>query len=578
MIADEIIAKRKRIWTNRHDINYDAELVEAVAYEIVNNAELRKEIRTKPYILIEMCFSIVDKQGNAVPFFLNTVQRDFINKIEILGTDKPYFVLKGRQQGFTTLITAIQLSYAITTHNFSGMTIADSADNTRVVFQDKAKAVYNRLPIALKPTEKYNSANELYFEKLNSSWRVATATNNVGRSRTLRFLHMSEIAFYEVPFSQIQAGLGQAVAKDALVVYETTANGFNDAKTLWDSGSCNNLFYEWWKTTEYTSNKINLIDEITDAWLVARVEWLKEKGLTDGQIAWYVEKYNSYIDKSLIKQEYPCTPEEAFISSSESIFDTNKVIERLSNAPTPIRAGEFYCRESINSDGTITISNISFVEKSNGIIKIYVDSDSDAVYALGGDTAGEGSDRFTGHIVDCVTGKQMAVLQAERIDEDEYAKQIYCLGQMYNWALVGLEVNFSTYPTRKLVDMQYPNLYIRQVYDSISDSYQAKYGFKTTLLTRPNILSELVKIVRENTDCINDKETLKEMLVFCKDKHGKAQALVGYHDDNVLGLAIAYEVRTQQELPTKTDKKDDDDYLPFALRSETKHKKTWGDY
>ena len=579
MIVQDIIAKRKRIWEHRQDINYDAEFVEAVADEIVNNEILRKAIKEKPYLLIEMCLTIVDKQGNTVPFFLNEVQQDFISQIESKGTDKPYFVLKGRQQGFTTLITAIQLCYAITTRNFSGMTIADSTENTRVIFQDKAKTVYNRLPNLLKPTEKYNSANELYFEKLNASWRVATATNNVGRSRTLRFLHMSEIAFYEVPFSQIQAGLGQAVAKDALVVYETTANGFNDAKLLWDSGSCNNLFYEWWRTAEYASANVDVLQNAQDAWSMSRVIWLQEKGLTDEQIAWYVEKYNSYIDKSLIKQEYPCTPDEAFVSSNESIFDTEKVVTRLTSVPKPIRQGEFVCRQKINSDGTIDVSQIEFVEKSNGIIKIYNEPEKDCVYALGGDTAGEGSDWFTGHIIDCRSGKQCAVLQAEHIDEDEYATQVYCLGQMYNWALVGLEVNFSTYPTRRLVDMQYPNLYLRQVYDSISDSYQAKYGFKTTSLTRPNILAELVKIVRENVECINDDTTLKEMLVFCKDKNGKAQALSGYHDDNVLGLAIAYEVRSQQELPRENKKVASDNELPFALQSDTKtKKKVWGDY
>ena len=182
MIVQDIIAKRKRIWEHRQDINYDAEFVEAVADEIVNNEILRKAIKEKPYLLIEMCLTIVDKQGNTVPFFLNEVQQDFLRQIEEKGTSKPYFVLKGRQQGFTTLITAIQLCFAITTRNFSGMTIADSTENTRVIFQDKAKTVYNRLPNLLKPTEIYNSANELFFEKLNAILRVATATNNVGRS------------------------------------------------------------------------------------------------------------------------------------------------------------------------------------------------------------------------------------------------------------------------------------------------------------------------------------------------------------------------------------------------------------
>ena len=236
MTVQDIIDKRKARWNEKHDLDYDEKLINAAAVEILSKKELRDEILEKPYLLIPCCFYIVDKKRETVPFFFNPVQEDFIRQLETKGTSKPFFVLKGRQQGFTSVITAIQLAFAIVRKNFSGFTMADRTDNTMAIFNDKARVVYDRLPAVLKPHEKFNSRNEMFFDKLNSSWRIATATDQVGRSRTLNFVHFSEVAFYEADLASLQAGIGEAITADAIQVYETTANGFNQAKDLWDGG------------------------------------------------------------------------------------------------------------------------------------------------------------------------------------------------------------------------------------------------------------------------------------------------------------------------------------------------------
>ena len=43
----------------------------------------------------------------------------------------------------------------------------------------------------------------------------------------------------------------------------------------------------------------------------------------------YYKKYNGYIEKELIKQEYPCTPEEAFIASGKCYFDKDVLIKYI---------------------------------------------------------------------------------------------------------------------------------------------------------------------------------------------------------------------------------------------------------
>ena len=581
MTVSDIIEKRKLRWRERGDIEYDKLIVEAGVKLIFENNNLLAEVIEKPYLLIEATFLVVDKKRRTVPFFLNEVQKDFIHQLEQRGTKKPYFILKGRQQGFTTVITAIQLSFAIVRKNFAGFTMADRADNTAAIFNDKARVVYDRLPERLKPSEKFNSKNEIFFDKLNSSWRVATATADVGRSRTLNFVHFSEVAFYECSLSDLQAGIGQAITADAIQVYESTARGFNQAKELWDSGSCHNLFYEWWRSEEYRSNEYEYLDS-TDSWLIERQKLLFELGCDREQVAWYSKKYASYLDKSLIKQEYPCTPEEAFLASGKSMFDMDALTNQLARLAEVknSRVGYFeYERKTSvikTEDGDdeveYTLENIRWREDAGGYITIHdepeVKTDGRgnviglAPYVIGGDTAGSGEDYFTAKVVHNMTGKTAATVRVQRIDEDTYAEQLYCLGMMYHEALIGIEINYSRHPTRVLAEKySYPNLYMREKLDGITKKTVLDYGFETTPKSKPIIINELVSWFRDNPTLEVDRETLKEMSVFVKKDHGRMEAIDGFHDDLVMALAIAHFVGHQGESAWIEPKNEVEDFI-----------------
>lgn len=579
-VAD-IIAKRKRIWEEKHDLELDRELVRASVRKILSDINLVNEIRAKPYLLIEVAFYIVDKKKKSVPFFLNEVQRDFISKYEEWGTKKAYFILKGRQQGFTSLITAMQLSFAIVQKNFSGFTLADSGDNTRAIFNDKARTVYTRLPEELKPTEKFNSVNELFFDKLNSSWRIATATDQVGRSRTLNFVHFSEVAFYECSLANLQKGIGEAMTEDAFRVYETTANGFNEAKDLWDSNTCYNLFYEWWRTSEYRSNEYEYL-ETNDPWLLERIEVLKSKGLDKEQITWYCKKYDSYLDKNTIKQEYPITPEEAFISSGDCVFDKEALVNQIirCQALQPLKKGYFTYKKIANpikdSKGETVdiewqIKDIEFEERVDGYITIHeeprvkYDNDEKIIiakcpYVLGGDTAGTGIDYFTGKMIDNTNGRTVATLRKQKIDEDLYGEQMLCLAKYYNDALIGIETNYSRHPIRVIQKYGYTNLYLRERVDEVSKKVERVYGFETTRKTKPIIIGELVELMRDPSIEV-DTETLKEMTTFVKKDNGKMEAIEGAHDDLVMAKAIAHFVSSQQTTQWIEEKPQDDDFI-----------------
>ena len=185
------------------------------------------------------------------------------------------------------------------------------------------------------------------------------------------------------------------------------------------------------------------------------------------------------------------------------------------------------------------------MDDEQGYIRIFEEPKKSYPYVIGGDTSGEGSDYFTGQIIDNTSGKQVATLR-HQFDEDLYAKQMYCLGKHYNTALIGIETNYSTYPVKELQRLDYFRQFVRETEDTITHTYTKKYGFQTTKLTRPLIIADLVEIVREHTDLINDVETLNEMLTFVRNEKGRAEAQDGAHDDLIMALAIAYYIRDQQ--------------------------------
>jgi phage terminase large subunit len=235
----------------------------------------------------------------------------------------------------------------------------------------------------------------------------------------------------------------------------------------------------------------------------------------------------------------------------KTVFDAKALVKRLDAINRPLKTGYF----TYDDDG-LKITNIRWVNDKNGYINIY-DVPRLTRYCIGGDTAGDNgsdSDYFTAHVLDAKTGQQVAVLK-NRFDADLYAKQMYCLGKYYSYrnpnngmtedALIGIEANFDSFPIRELQRLGYTNQYVREAVDTYTGKTEKRFGFKTTKLTRPTIISNLIQVVREHTDTLNDKDTMEELLTIIRNEKGRIEAPEGGHDDQMMGLAIAHEIRTQ---------------------------------
>ena len=119
-------------------------------------------------------------------------------------------------------------------------------------------------------------------------------------------------------------------------------------------------------------------------------------------------------------------------------FSKKSVNDRITANIQPIKQGYF---EFEYKDHQIQEETIKWVDDEEGYIKIYSEPKTGHPYVLGGDTAGEGSDWNIGFVIDNSTREDIAVLKVN-FDEDLYARQMYCLGRMYNNSLMAIEPNF----------------------------------------------------------------------------------------------------------------------------------------
>jgi hypothetical protein len=537
----DIIEARKRKWDG--NLPKDQEFTNAIAYNLLSpeNRYLVDEIQENPEYLIEMVFYIVNKETKTVPFFLNNVQKSFLNDLRnAIGEHKAgnrrgikLIVLKGRQQGFTSFITAYQLAATITQRNFSGMTVADSADNTATIFEDKARFPYSLLPDPLKPSEKFNNRKELHFDILNSRWRCTTAgSEGAGRSKTINFFHGSEVGFWP-DYEDTMTALQGAFTTDCIQILETTANGYNEFKKLWDDAmkSENNWkpkFYEWWRTSEYRTPFVSKEEEKTFKESVLnpgtdfhrKLKVLLGKGLSWEQLNWYSEKRKDLKDK--LPQEYPCNPEEAFLSSGNPYFDIVKIEELLLMA-SPSR-------------------------EIHGLA-IFEEPKKKETYVIGCDVAEglEEGDFSHAKVFKASSWEEVAYLHGHW-EPDVFGDKIVDLAEKYNNAFVAVERNNHGHSTLATIYRyrKYRNIFMEKAdpTDRViipgTSKKTSRLGWLTNAGSKFLMLDELDTAIRNDEIYIRDIETLRELREVVTDEKGNV-SING--KDRVAATAIAWQMR-----------------------------------
>jgi hypothetical protein len=493
--------------------------------------EIRARLRDDFLHYAKKCLKIRDKDGRIIPLVINDAQKYIHSKLEeqLDKTGKVRaLILKGRQQGASTY-TEARFYWKVTHRRGVRAFILTHEDAATVNLFEMTDRYHKACPDLVRPHTGASNAKELYFDKLDSGYKVGTAGSKaVGRSSTVQYFHGSEVAFW--PNADLHfAGVLQALpdAPGTEIILESTANGaggkFYD---LWQEASAGlgdflPIFVPWYWQQEYRrcATGIELTPEEEDM--------KSAYGLDDEQIAWRRSKIHE-LGASLCDQEYPNTAEEAFILSGRCVFDPVHLVR--------VRAG------IIQPLSRHVIINGSLRDHTDGELRVWEHPKPGTRYAIGADVA-EGLERGDFSVADVLevpSGKQVAQWHGH-IDPDLFGTTLVTLANHYNHAKLAVERNNHGISTvTAILRASYDNIFVQIA--SIKDSAKGvdgKYGFTTNAKTKDQLVDALVADVRDGTHGICCEETLKEMRTFVVDERGKCAAAQGCHDDRVMARAIA---------------------------------------
>ena len=515
-------------------------------------------------------YFIITKDGKKEVFSMNRAQKHFFDTY--LNVSHPYHrhvILKSRQLGFTTFIDLYILDETLFNTNKEAIIIAHKLEDATAIFDKKVDFAIRNMADDVKGAFfriNRNSSRKIqitidYGPEAGATSSIAVSTS--GRSGTYHMVHISEFAKMCMDFpkraAEVETGTFPAVPFDGYIFIESTAEGM--------AGRFYEMFQEGWQTRGritpllsqvqmmphfynwqyddmemkkiYTNIPTDLMDECEIPW----AEYQKEHNLTDIEITYYYMKWMQLGGRSgteavkKLKQEYPTTPEEAFLSTGQSYFPTAKVASLLTQCKPGIK-GEFAYDDT---------GGVKFHQISNGSFEMWEQPEKGIKYVIGGDTA-EGLAHGDAQILYVINHKteECAGIYRSQVPPDEFATEAYKVGKYYNWALLGIEVNKDGLWVNDAIEkMGYINLYYRKQFDDITQKITKYFGWKTTSATRPFALASLKAVfLRKNSGF--PAPLLVEMFTFIRNEKGKAEAMAGKHDDIVMAASIGYSVLQEQ--------------------------------
>lgn len=283
-------------------------------------------------------YTIIDKDGERVPFVMNKAQH---KAYAALLTWYRILILKSRQQGISTFWLLCYLDDALfCTDTSVGLMAQGKGEAAKLLrraklawrtLDDDVKRVLGGLGIAT------DRADELGFSN-GSTVYISVSF----RSAALQRLHVSELGKIANNFPErareLKTGTLQTVKPGCTVVIESTADGDNMFREMWDAAvdaerggvlgpkDFKPLFLSW----VYDPDCVSWKDE---TWGKAESEYFSKVEGALGMVLTREQK-NFWIGQRRelgedIYQEYPSTAEEAFIAVKDGTYYAKLYAERV---------------------------------------------------------------------------------------------------------------------------------------------------------------------------------------------------------------------------------------------------------
>jgi hypothetical protein len=533
--------------------------------------ELRERLSTDFPFFAEQCLRILPKKRSLgmVPLALNDEQLRLDQALEaqrLRGEPQRAIVLKARRIGFSTYTQGKLIQHTTQHANRDALVVAQDKKTAGTLFA-VGELMYQQLPaseeLAIKPkTANRSRRTALYFGNpsklereagnigINSSLTVDTANEmEAGRGQTYTAVHASEVAFWPDIETKL-LGLLSTVPADSetLVILESTANGNNFFRDLWDDAVDGKngyipFFAPWHQDDANRRPFMSDADRREFEGQVGQGPYGEDEPMLIERFSldleqlhwrrWRIDQPDIAGDLRKFRQEFPAFPEEAFISTGAQVFDQRRVQILVDRCP-----------KLEHEEGILTASSKAVKKGRHGVVEVptavkwtpkaeanlgqahpywhlWEQPREDGRYivvcdASEGEEIDRGESDFHGiQVIDHQTRKQVARYRS-RIDPDLVGDQVYLAALHFNHAIVVVEKTggYGMAMLRRIYfDYKYPrpSVYFRRSHDSSKDREEDRLGWSTDRATKPLLVTTMVQVLREATDPGGDLDVVRDL-------------------------------------------------------------------
>ncbi len=449
------------------------------------------------------------RDGLMLPLTANKAQREFEK-----ARSQKNIVLKARQMGMTTWVSGRFFLKTVTARGVLTVQVAQTRDAAEGIFRI-VQRFWECLPAryrhgALKKSR--SNVRQMVFPALDSEFRVLSAADRgAGRGLTIQNLHCSEVSRWPGDARETLAGLRAALVPSGELVLESTPNGaygcfYNEWSRAVETGVARH-FLPWWMEDAYVSAPAT---DFTDE----ENEVIMRHDLTPEQIGFRRGLQADY--GQLSSQEFAEDAERCFRATGDCCFETDAIEKRISELGAPPKTEE------------------------RGALHLWADPVPGKEYLVAVDTAGGGTDGDYSavQVIEIASGMQCAELQ-KKMRPSDLAKISAELARRYGGAMIAVERN--NHGSGVLAFLESAERY-RNVYTQ-PDNLQ---GWLTTSASKPRIVVRLGTMLVENPELFYSKRLLAECRTYVTRQNGSTGAAAGSHDDCLMAMAIAQQVRIER--------------------------------
>jgi hypothetical protein len=478
------------------------------------------------FYFIDNYFKIVTEDG-LVSMVLRPYQREMIDNML---NGRFTLACMSRQSGKTETLRAFLIWY-ILFNDYKTVAIVANKLDTAMEIIGKLQISYQNLPLWLQlGVTEFNKGS---FVLENNSRLFASATSaDALRGYTCHIIVIDEAAHIE-NWDECYGAVSPTISagKSTKLVMVSTPKGLNH-------------FYEFYEGSS--------LGRKTNGFNATFVPWYNVPGRDEEWQRMQLELMN--FDMVKFDQEFNCS----FIGSSGTLINGARLqilktdikppvhtIDNLKIYEPPVKERKDW-REHIEN---VTKQDSIYERPMKNVNQVIMEEYSIPAdkYCIVADVSrGKGLDysAFSVFNITKVPYRQVATFRDNNITPTDYAHYLQKVGQLYNEALVLVEINdigeqVSTY---MMDELEYSNVLCTQSNGRAGktitfNSTKADKGVRTTL-TLKNSGCLLMKLLLEECRLqLVDSETINELLTFVKDKNSWS-ADKGKHDDLVMGIVL----------------------------------------